>query len=127
MHKVRTQTSYRPFRRLHPISLIISKNNSPDLENYIKYKVKKGDSLWSISRKNNVSIDELINTNNLTGTNIKIDQELIIPTKNKIYTVKKGDTLWSIAKENNLTVNELKELNNLTGNIISIGQQLIIK
>ena len=108
-------------------SLIISKNNSPDLENYIKYKVKKGDSLWSISRKYNVSIDELINTNNLTGTNIKIDQELIIPTKNKIYTVKKGDTLWSIAKENNLTVNELKELNNLTGNIISIGQQLIIK
>ena len=104
----------------------ILKLSDNDLE-YDTYIVKKGDSLWAISRKYNIPVTELININKLDDLNIKIDQELLVPKVSNKYIVEKGDTLWSIAKNNNLTVEELKDLNNLTNNLISIGQELIIK
>lgn len=98
---------------------------------YTIYTVEKGDSLWSISRKFNVTIPEIIELNNLTNINLQIGDKLKIPTQNGIeitkrYTVKSGDTLWSIAKENNVSVSELKSVNNLKSNLLSIGQELII-
>ena len=97
---------------------------------YDTYTVVKGDSLWGISRKFNIRVNDLIELNNLTSNTITIGQTLLVP-KNNIednkYIVEKGDTLWSIAKKNNISVNELKELNNLTNNTISIGQVLKVK
>ena len=95
---------------------------------YDTYTVVKGDSLWGISRKFNIRVNELIELNNLTDLNIKIGQTLLVPKQiDNTYIVEKGDTLWSISKKNNISVNELKELNNLTNNTISIGQTLKIK
>lgn len=97
---------------------------------YDTYTVVKGDSLWAISRKYDIRVNDLIELNNLSDLNIKIGQTLLVPKKgidNNTYIVEKGDTLWSISKKNNITVNELKELNNLTNNTISIGQVLKIK
>ena len=96
--------------------------------NYDTYIVQKGDSLYSISRKFNIPVNELIDINNLTNLTLQINQKLLVPKQdNNTYVVQRGDTLWSIAKNNNITVNELKELNNLTNNTISIGQTLKIK
>ena len=95
---------------------------------YDTYIVKKGDSLWSISKKYNISVNELIAINNLSNLTLSINQELLVPkSNNNTYIVQVGDTLWSIAKKNNLTVNQLKELNNLNSNLLSVGQELIIK
>lgn len=95
---------------------------------YEIYIVKKGDSLWLISQKYDVPVDDLIEINNLETVNLQIGDELKIPIDNtqKIYIVKKGDSLWSIAKENNLSVEELKIANKLTNNLLTIGQELII-
>lgn len=100
-----------------------------EINNYQIYKVQKGDSLWSISKKYNISVPELIDLNNLEDLTLQINQELLVPNSNdnNTYTVQKGDTLWSVAKKFNLTVDELKELNNLTTNLLSIGQSLLIK
>lgn len=101
-------------------------------ESYIIYTVEKGDSLWSISRKFDITIPEILELNNLTSINLKIGDQLKIPssiesdTSKKTYIVKKGDTLWSIARENNISISELKDANNLETNLLSIGQQLII-
>mgnify|MGYP003302937479 CR=1 FL=1 len=101
------------------------KNMSND---YDTYEVVKGDSLWGISKKFNIRVNDLIDLNNLTSNTITIGQKLLVPKQeDNTYTVQKGDTLWSIARKNNITVNELKELNNLTNNTISIGQVLKIK
>lgn len=95
---------------------------------YDTYIVKKGDSLWAISRKYNISVKELIEINNLTDLTLQINQQLLVPKTNKnIYIVEAGDTLWSIARKNNMTVEELKSLNNLNSNLISVGQEIIIK
>jgi len=90
------------------------------------YIVKSGDTLYSIARKYNVSVDNLKDINNLTTNFLSIGQTLIIPSNNDVYTVKSGDTLYSIASKYNTSVNELKALNNLVTNNLSLGQKLLI-
>lgn len=99
-------------------------------ENTISYTVQKGDSLYSIARKYNTTIDRIKDLNNLTTNLLSIGQVLLIPTDTNLettYTVKKGDSLYSIAKKYNTTVDRLKQLNNLTSNLLSIGQILIVR
>lgn len=92
------------------------------------YTVVKGDSLYAIANKYNVSVQDIIDANNLKSTALSIGQKLIIPTQSNsnLYTVKSGDSLYKIANDFGITVNELKELNNLTSNILSVGQVLKI-
>lgn len=99
---------------------------------YKDYVVKKGDSLYSIANKNNITVDELKKINNLTSNMLSIGQVLKLPTQDKVeeitmYTVQKGDSLYSIAKKFGITVDEIKSLNNLTSNNLAIGEQLMIK
>ena len=106
-----------------------SEENEVDSENI--YIVKKGDSLYSISKIYGISVDELKKANNLTSNNLSIGQTLIIPSKkestNQItYVVKKGDSLWLIANKYDTTIEKIKTTNNLTSNLLSIGQVLII-
>jgi len=93
------------------------------------YTVKSGDTLYSIARKFNITVDELKQANNLITNTLSINQELVIPTENnttKTYTVQKGDTLYSIARKFNVSVNNLKNINNLSTTLLSIGQTLLI-
>lgn len=97
-------------------------------DQYTIYEVVKGDSLWLIAKRYGITVDELINLNNLTSINLQVGDKLKVP-KTQVettYTVKSGDTLWSIAKENNISVDDLKAANNLTSNLLSLGQVLII-
>lgn len=104
----------------------------PDIP-YLTYTVQRGDSLWKISRKYEVPVNDIISFNNLSSVNLQIGDELKIPltsqdnnTASKTYTVKTGDTLWSIAKNFDVSVNDLKKANNLTSNLLSVGQILTI-
>ena len=106
--------------------LIISSNN--DAEASQIYIVNKGDSLWSISRKYGLTVDQLIKANNLSNLTIYEGQELLIPNSivdNK-YIVQRGDTLYSIARKFNTTVDEIVNKNNLNSSLLSIGQELLI-
>ena len=94
------------------------------------YIVKKGDSLYSIARTYNTSVDKLKEINNLTSNALAIGQVLKLPSNNAnenvVYTVKKGDSLYSIAREYGTTVDAIKKLNNITSNTLSIGQKLLL-
>lgn len=94
------------------------------------YIVKKGDSLYSIARTYNTSVDKLKEINNLTSNALAIGQVLKLPSSNAsenvVYTVKKGDSLYSIAREYGTTVDAIKKLNNITSNTLSIGQKLLL-
>lgn len=102
---------------------------TPPGNNEVKdyYTVEKGDTLYSISRRFNIPVDEIIRINNLTSNILSIGQKLYFTEDNKnIYIVQRGDTLYSISRKFNIPVNDLKELNNLTNNDIYPGQELII-
>ena len=45
------------------------------------YTVRKGDTLYSISKKFNISIDDLINYNSLNSEGISIGQEIVVGNK----------------------------------------------
>ena len=98
----------------------------------INYKVVSGDSLYSIAKKYNTTVDIIKSLNNLNSNLLSIGQILKIPSKDegtnnyKTYKVVSGDNLYSIAKKYNTTVDAIKSLNNLNGNLLSIGQTLKI-
>lgn len=108
-------------------------------ENTIKHTVEPGQTLYFISKKYNVSVDELRKSNPAIADDliIKPEQVLTIPVKNvpvkqeinrfQVHTVKTKETLYSISKEYGVTVNDLIQLNNLENANISIGQTLRIK
>ena len=95
-----------------------------------EYIVQKGDTLYSIGRRFNISIDELKRINNLISNTLTIGQVLKLKEvgqlDNPIYIVQKGDTFYSIAKNNNISVDELVKINNLANSNLSIGQELYI-
>ncbi len=115
------------------------------LPNYTNYVVKKGDTLYSIAKNNNIPVDMIIKDNSLTSNALSIGQILKIripgsnevieecygtdytpPSPNQTYTVKSGDNLYAIARKFNTTVDIIKKKNNLKNNTLQIGQKLII-
>ena len=103
----------------------------PNGETKNEYIVKKGDTLYSIARRFNISVADLKRMNNLQTDDLSVGQTLFLeeqlPQNDlEIYIVEKNDTLYSIARKYNTTVDYLKKVNNLTSNTLSIGQQLLV-
>ena len=96
------------------------------------YKVLSGDTLWSIAKKFDTTVNEIKRLNNLSNNLLKVGTNLIVPNSNNntdddTYTVVKGDTLYSIARKNNISIDRIRELNNLTSDVLRIGQVLKLK
>ena len=105
------------------------------------YSVRQGDTLSAIARRQGLSLNELLEANNLSkDTTIYVGQVLSIPGSGSAsrttapssssarsggsYTVKAGDNLTRIAKQHDVSVSELRRLNNLTSDTIRVGQVL---
>lgn len=92
------------------------------------YIVTKGDTLYSVAKKFDTTIDEIKKLNNLDHNMLSVGQKLLIPIyEDTTYVVTNGDTLYSIARKFNTTVDEIKRLNNLSNNSINPGQILIVR
>lgn len=118
--------------------LTIPSNSGNNPDNMFMYTVKKGDSLWAISKVYGTSVEEIKRINNLTNNNLYIGQVLRIPemyTKEEDmvvpsyinYKVVSGDTLYSIAKKYGISVDTIVSDNALKNNILSVGQNLKIR
>ena len=76
--------------------------------------VQKGDSAYSLSRRYNVPLRDLIEANRLAPPyRLDVGQRLVLPTSRQ-YIVQKGDSLYSISRMHNVDVSELTRLNNLS-------------
>jgi membrane-bound lytic murein transglycosylase D len=118
-----------------------NENNADAIENPGDYyEVQRGDNLFSIAKKFNVSLEDLKKWNNLNDLNVQLGSKLTLAnreeaetaeepkTETKIveYKVKKGDYLGNIAKRYNVTVAEIKEWNDMEDNNVKLGQTLVV-
>lgn len=126
-----------------------------NIEPVSTYTVERGDSFWSIAKKNNLSVNELAKANNLaSSTVLQPGRKLIIPGKPAAapqdlatapllvpldkstgpangetvkHTVQVGESLGVIARKYQVTVGELAAANNITDpSKVRAGQQLVI-
>ena len=114
-------------------TLKITGTNEVIPDEYLLYTVKKGDTLWDIAALYNTTVETLKNINNLTNSNLTVNQQIFIPKNtnssvksNNIYIVKKGDNLFDIAASKGVTINDIKNANNLKTDVLQIGQVLNI-
>ena len=94
---------------------------------FVSVTVKNGDFLEKIANANHTTVSAIMNTNNLTSTQLKIGQVLKVPlskenavkkaptqlSEGEFYVVQQGDSPWLIASRNNLRLDELLRLNDL--------------
>jgi len=103
-----------------------------------QYKVKNGDTLYSISKKFGVSVNQIKQENNLQQSKVKKNQVLYISTKESskntakskskqnYYIVKKGDTLSEIARKTQLPLKKIMALNHVNQRSLRVGQRLVL-
>jgi LysM repeat protein len=120
-----------------------SKSSAP--QGGIIHVVAVKETMFSIAKAYNISVDELKQWNNLSDNSLAIGQELTIKKRNTVtdtntpkevnnvttsqsgvHTVGAKETMFSITQKYGITVLQLKEWNHLDGNELSIGQKLIV-
>lgn len=104
--------------------------------------VTAGETLYAISRKFNVSVDDLRQWNGLTSDALSVGQELVVKKGDKPavvgepaeaspgpgqHRVESQETLFSISRKYNVSVDDLKNWNKLETNDLKVGQVLIIE
>ena len=145
---------FSEFERVTPkLSPILPDATSSSVEvagsSFKIHTVQKGDSLWAISKRNNVSLDELYAANGLNKNSVlKIGQQIKIPVEGgtatistitadtyqpsgynmaaETYTVVRGDTLSKIARMFNTSVSMIKAANGKNSDVIRVGEKLTI-
>lgn len=103
------------------------------------HTVARGETLFSISKKYGVSVNDIKELNNLGNSGIQAGQKLKISGSEEkpapktststtaYHVVKSGETLFSIANRYGVTVNQLKTWNNMKSNTLVKGKKLIVK
>jgi len=111
----------------------------------VKYKIKSGDSLYQIAKKNKTTVTKIRQANGMKkndvlkmGKVIKVPKKVTTSTsKKKVvkkstrkktttlakYRIKRGDTLSSIARKNQTTVTKIRKANGLKkGAVLKSGR-----
>ncbi len=95
-----------------------------------RYRVRSGDSLWSIARRYGTTIARIQRQNALASSRIYSGQVLEISVGDGVasapirYHVREGDSLWNIARKHGTTVAEIRSTNALASSRILPGQVL---
>ncbi len=110
-----------------PAPKVESSENKSASSNLLKIKVEKGETVFSLAKKYNVRVQDIVQMNKLKKPYaLKSDQVLQLP-KNRFHLVKEGDTLYGIARNYKIDVKEIIRLNNLkTPYKVTNGTKLII-
>lgn len=111
------------------------------------YRVRRGDTLHRIARRNKTTVSNLRRANRMQGRSlIRVGQKLKVPTRKlaavpiksktkkaqtkttpEKHKVTRGDTLTQLSKRYGVSIPQIKTLNNLNGTTIHVGQSLRLK
>ena len=107
-----------------------------------RHIVAHGDTLYNISKRYHVRVEEIRRANDLYGNDIKLGQALVIPGvsrvekspastaslgKDGVYQVGQGDTVYNISRRFGVSREALAEANGIDDmSQVKLGQKLII-
>lgn len=102
---------------------------------FIIHQVEEKETLFGISRRYQVAVNDIIESNPLLSEGIKIGQRIripfiaksTVPSGSTLHKVTPGETMFSISKKYGVSVNDILSWNNLQGADLSVGQSLVIK
>jgi membrane-bound lytic murein transglycosylase D len=118
---------------------------APPKSAYVYHRVRKGETLSTISLRYRTSVSKIVRANNIRRKHfIRAGQKLKIPLKGSSigrayassnakllpggkYRVKKGDSLWLIAKKFKTNTKSIQQINDLRHTRLKVGQILKIK
>lgn len=102
------------------------------------YTVQKNDTLYSLAKRFDITIEELLKLNGMKEPKLTLGQTLKVPDAKPVakpevkpasalpreHVVGQKETLFGIAKKYGLTTEDLKKYNGLTSNDLAVGQVL---
>ena len=107
-----------------------------DRVTFVRYKVRRGDTLGAISGKYGVPLKAIMKMNGIRDARrLSIGQHLVVPVRptgagakdrTLVHVVAKGESLSIIAKRYGTTVTDLQAKNSIKGTTLSIGQRLSV-
>lgn len=120
---LRRKTHFKAQGIAHPISKV----DKIPIEKNSFVVVQKKDTLYAISKNNDVPLRDLIETNNLSPPyQLKIGQKIYLPQKNT-HIVQKGETLYSISRDYGVDQSRLAHENHLSPPwVLSVHQKLLL-
>ena len=110
-------------------------------KHYVGFKyhtVGENETLFSISRQYNTTVDDIVAVNRIESNNIKLGQIIIIPilpdphqridtTRYTFYTVQPKEGKWRVAYKHGITVEDLERLNpEIQGKPLQVNQELVV-
>ncbi len=102
------------------------------------HTVKENETVFSISKQYNTTIEDIIKVNHIEANNIKLGQIIIIPilpdphteidtTRYTFYTVQPKEGKWRVAYKHGISIAELERLNpQIAGRPLKVNEELIV-
>ena len=148
-----------PHRLLLPVEKVaqfqLALADKPDTErlNWVRHKIRSGDSLLKIANKYHTSVDVIQQVNKLRGNVIRAGDHLMVPVALKSldyyslseeqrliakqskkrgaykveHTIKAGDTLWDISREYKVNHRNLAKWNGMAPtDPLKVGKKLVV-
>ncbi|KXO07525.1 Membrane-bound lytic murein transglycosylase D precursor [Moritella sp. JT01] len=142
-----------PNENVEKFKTALAKTDTKGRLNWVRYKVKSGDSLSEVAQNYNTSSKIIASVNNLDSSMIKIGQALLIPMAAKeldyykfsessritrrqekpagrfkiVHKVQSGDNLWDISRAYKVNYKSLAKWNNIAPkDALKINQKLVV-
>lgn len=142
-----------PNENVEKFETALAKTDAKGRLNWVRYKVKSGDSLGEIAQNYNTSSKIIASVNNLDSSMIKIGQALLIPMAAKdldyykfsessritrrqdkpagrfkvVHKVQSGDNLWDMSRAYKVNYKSLAKWNNIAPkDALKINQKLVV-
>lgn len=142
-----------PINKVESFTAALGDTSDRQRLNWVRHKIKSGDSLSTLASKYHTSVDVIQQVNDLRGNVIRAGDHLMIPVAQKSleyyslseeqrllasqnkkrasyqleHVVKRGDTMWDISRAYNVNLRSLAKWNNMAPtDPLQLGQKLAI-
>ncbi|XWX32514.1 lysM motif protein [Staphylococcus phage PG-2021_76] len=101
--------------------------NLERIHNRFYHRVKSGDTLWTISKKYDVSVERLQELNNIKSVSVSHLDRVLVFKDYLTHEVREDECLQSISEHYGVSKELIKKYNGLSSDKLHKGQYIIIK